>query len=76
MPSHIPATVNPFALLQDDNDDKVDDPTAAALSVLDDDVNDATNGPTTALACSVLDHETGKFLEHRQLRRDPKHKPT
>ncbi len=32
--------------------------------------------PPTQFPFLVLDHETGKFLEHRQLCRDPNHKPT
>jgi hypothetical protein len=53
------------------------DPTDNAYTpTFDDNVDDATNKPTTAVAFSVLNHETGKFLEHRQLRRDPKHKCT
>ena len=31
---------------------------------------------TTPEALSVPDRDTGKFLEHRQLCTDPKHKPT
>jgi hypothetical protein len=31
---------------------------------------------STMEALSVLDRDTGKFLEHRQLRTDPKYKPT
>jgi len=77
MPSHSLATVNPFALLQDCNYDNVDSPTTiAALAALDNDVDNATNSPTNSVALSVLNHETGKFLEHRQLCRDPNHKPT
>ena len=30
----------------------------------------------TAMACPVLDHDTGVTLEHRQLRRHPKYKDT
>ena len=72
MPSPNLATVNPFALLQDNDDNNVDDPTdspatAAALAALGNNVDNATNGPTTAVALSVLDHETGKFLKHVQL---------
>ena len=54
------ATHNSFALLQDDD--------------VDDDVDDTTDRTTSAIACSVMDLESGKLLEHRQLRRDPKHK--
>ena len=72
MPSPSPATINPFALLQDNDDNKVDDPTdspttAVALAVLDNDADNANDGPTTAVALSVLDHKTSKFLKHRQL---------
>jgi hypothetical protein len=31
---------------------------------------------TTMEALSVLDRDTGKFLQHHQLRTNPKHKPT
>ena len=51
---------NQFALLADDKDDNIDD-----------DVE-----PTSAAAYSVLDHDTGETLEHRQLRRLPKYKAT
>ena len=54
------ATRNSFALLHDED--------------VDDDVDDATDCTTSAIACSVMDLETGKLLEHRHLRRDPKHK--
>ena len=77
MPPPSLATVNPFALLQDNDNNDVDSPTTiAAFVALDNDVNDATNGPTSAVSLSVLNHKTGKFLEHRQLCREPKHKPT
>jgi hypothetical protein len=56
------ANANPFALLQDDD--------------LDGNVDNITDSPSAAAALSVLDHDTGKFLEHRQLCQDPKHKAT
>ncbi len=76
MPAPSLATNNPFALLQDDNDEDMDTTDSACMPTFNNDVDDVTDKPTTALAFSVLDHETGKFLEHRQLRRDPKHKCT
>jgi hypothetical protein len=81
MPPPSLATINPFALLQDNNDNKANDPTnslttAASLSILDNDIDNITNNPTTAVAFSVLDQETGKFLKHRKLCRNPKHKPS
>ena len=68
IPSPNLTTNNPFALLQDDDDD-ADEPTdspttAAALAARDDNVDNATNGASTAVAFSVLKQETGKFLEH------------
>ena len=51
---------NRFSLLADDKDDDIDD----------------DEEPTTATAYSVLDHDTGETLEHRQLRRLPKYKAT
>jgi hypothetical protein len=76
MPFPSLATLNPFALLQDDDNNDVDPTDSSTTATLDNDVDNATNNPTTAVAFSVLNHETGKFLEHRQLRRNPKHKPT
>ncbi len=76
LPTPSIATLNPFALLQDDNDEDADPTDSAYTPTIDDDVDNNTNKPTTAVAFSVLDHETGKFLEHRQLRRDPKQKCT
>jgi hypothetical protein len=75
-PSPNLSTLNPFALLQDDNDKDEEPADSSAAPILNDDVDDATDKPTTAVAFSVLDQETGKFLEHRQLRRNPKHKTT
>jgi hypothetical protein len=42
---------------------------------LEDDEIDNDIEPT-AMACPVLDHDTGVTLEHRQLRRHPKYKDT
>ena len=44
--------------------------TRNAFAALADDCEDAN------LALPVLDHDTGKTLEHRQLRRHPKYKET
>jgi hypothetical protein len=66
MPAPSLATYNPFALLQVDDDKDMDTMDSACTPTLNDDVDDVTDKPTTAVAFSVLDHETGKFLEHRQ----------
>lgn len=62
----LPLTANRFALLADTVDDDELPTNAIACSV--------HALPTIAIACPVLDHETGQSLEHRQLRRHPKYK--
>ncbi len=62
MPAPSLATNNPFALLQDDNDKDMDTTDSACMPTFNNDVDDATDKPTTAVAFSVLNHETGKFL--------------
>ncbi len=50
-------------------------PTRNRFALLEDDEIDNDIEPT-AMACPVLDHDTGVTLEHRQLRRHPKYKDT
>ena len=49
-------------------------PTFNRFALLADDNIDDDKQPPTATAYSVLDHETGETLKHRQLQRLPKYK--
>ena len=71
-----PGHAQPICTPPNDNGDDVDATDSSSAATFDNNVDNATNGPTIAVALSVLDQETGKFLKHQQLCRDPKHKPS